>query len=44
MEKVVVFLNAFWSLSIKKMGSGCGAVGRAVASDSRGLRFESSHR
>ena len=43
-EKVVVFLNAFWSLSIKKMGSGCGAVGRAVASDSRGLRFESSHR
>ena len=24
------------------MGSGCGSVGRAVASDSRGQRFESS--
>ena len=26
------------------MGSGCDSVGRAVASDSRGPRFESSHR
>ena len=26
------------------MGSGCGAVGRAVASDTRGLGFDSSHR
>ena len=25
------------------MGSGCGSVGRAVASDTRGLWFESSH-
>ena len=25
------------------MGSGCGSVGRAVASDTRGLRFESSN-
>ena len=25
------------------MGSGCGSVGRAVASDTRGPRFESSH-
>ena len=24
-------------------GSGCGSVGRAVASNTRGLRFESSH-
>ena len=24
-------------------GSGCGSVGRVVASNSRGLRFESSH-
>ena len=24
-------------------GSGCGSVGRAVASDTRGPRFESSH-
>ena len=24
-------------------GSGCGSVGRAVASDTRGSRFESSH-
>ena len=29
--------------SIQKRGSGCGSVGRAVATDSRGLRFESSH-
>ena len=26
-----------------KWGSGCGSVGRAVASDTRGPRFESSH-
>ena len=26
------------------MGSCCGSVGRAVASDTRGLWFESSHR
>ena len=25
------------------LGSGCGSVGRAVASDYRGLLFESSH-
>ena len=25
------------------MGSGCGSVGRAVASDTRGPRFESDH-
>ena len=25
-------------------GSGCGSIGRAVASDSRGPQFESSHR
>ena len=25
-------------------GSGCGSVGRAVASDTRGPQFESSHR
>ena len=33
--------------SIKKTkfgGSGCGSVGRAVASDTRGRQFESSHR
>ena len=28
----------------KQLGSGCGSVGRAVASDTRGPRFESSHR
>ena len=27
----------------KPLGSGCGSVGRAVASDNRGLRFKSSH-
>ena len=26
------------------VGSGCGSVGRAVASDTRSPRFESSHR
>ena len=26
------------------MGSGCGSVGRAVAFDTRGPRFDSSHR
>ena len=26
------------------MGSGCGSISRAVASDTRGPRFESSHR
>ena len=26
------------------MGSGCGAVGRAVAYNTRGPRFDSSHR
>ena len=26
------------------MGSGCGSVGRAVACNTRGLRFDSSHR
>ena len=26
------------------LGSGCGSVGRAVASDTRGPRFKSSHR
>ena len=28
----------------RTLGSGCGAVGRAVASDTRGPGFESSHR
>ena len=28
---------------ITYIGSGCGSVGRAVASDTRGPRFESSH-
>ena len=37
-----------WQLMLAKnysgdSGSGCGSVGRAVASDTRGPRFESSH-
>ena len=28
---------------LDRLGSGCGAVGRAVASDTRGPGFESSH-
>ena len=31
-------------VKLKWVGSGCGSVGRAVASDTRGPRFESSHR
>ena len=31
-------------LTFKCRGSGCGSVGRAVASDTRGPRFEYSHR
>ena len=39
-----------WILSVVSLfystweGNGCGSVGREVASDSRGPRFESSHR
>ena len=29
---------------MKVVGSGCGSVGRVVASDAKGPRFESSHR
>ena len=29
---------------LSNYGSGCGSVGRAVASDTRGPQFESSHR
>ena len=29
---------------LESLGSGCGSVGRAVASDTRGPLFESSHR
>ena len=29
---------------VKVVGSGCGAIGRAVASNTRGPGFESSHR
>ena len=34
----------FYSAVKTYLGSGCGAVGRAVASDTRDPRFESSHR
>ena len=33
-----------WANIVQEEGSSCGSVGRAVASDTRGLRFESSHR
>ena len=32
------------STNFQQVGSGCGSVGRAVASDTIGLRFESSRR
>ena len=31
------------TLTIERMGSGCGSVGGAVASNTRGPQFESSH-
>ena len=38
-------LNNFWvRQTFARLGSGCGSVGRAVAFDTRDLRFESSHR
>ena len=37
-------LKFFRLVSMDKVGSGCGSVGRAVASDARGPQFESSHR
>ena len=37
-------VNQFLCLNINIVGSGCGSVGRAAASDTRGPRFESSHR
>ena len=33
-----------WKEPYQTKGSGCGSVGRAVASYTRGPRFESSHR
>ena len=33
----------FWLPAITTFGSGCGSVGRAVASNTRGMQFESSH-
>ena len=33
-----------WVKTAECLGSGCGSVGRAVASDTRGSQFKSSHR
>ena len=43
---VILIYSKLSIIVIIKMttGSGCGSVGRAVASDTRGPRFESSHR
>ena len=40
--KTIYFISSTTSKS--EEGSGCGSVGRAVASNTKGLRFESSHR
>ena len=37
------FYKIFWCTKLAHLGSGCGSVGRAVASDTRGPWFESSH-
>ena len=39
-----VLMQVIARTNILRLGSGCGAVGRAVASDTRGPGFESSHR
>ena len=36
-------INLIDMVNVGYMGSGCGSVGRAVASDYRGPRFESKH-
>ena len=41
---VVSSQKLFQTLQNWAMGSNCGSVGRAVASDTRGPQFESSHR
>ena len=43
MIECVTLTNAQSTNNVGRLGSGCGAVGRAVAWDTRGLRFESSH-
>ena len=35
--------HQIWSIQFIFVGSGCGSVGRAVASDSRGPRFKFGH-
>ena len=42
--KFVYDIGSNLALILLKLGSGCGSVGRAVASNTRGPRFESSHR
>ena len=37
-------IAARWGLKTLPMGSGCGSVGKAVASNTRGPQFVSSHR
>ena len=41
-DKMVFVIFIFGNMSFK--GSGCGSVGRAVALDTRGPGFKSSHR
>ena len=36
-------MRKLFNVGKKRHGSGCGSVGRAAASDTRGPRFESSH-
>ena len=39
-----IFLGLTLTQQLSALGSGCGSIGRAAASDSRGPHFESSHR
>ena len=42
--KVTLLSGVDLRITGKTLGSGCGSVGRAIASDTRGLQFESGPR
>ena len=48
LSSIIIFVNFFISVNLGQkiifMGSGCGSVGREVASDTRGPLFKSSSR
>ena len=43
-SRLSIFVQQLIKIDLTFLGSGCGSVGRAVASNTRGPQFESSHR